>query len=599
LLIGYGSTEAPTAFQWFVPPNWKADGPRVPIGYALPSVSFALVNEGGEPAAIGESATVIYTSPYLALGLWQDGRLDPGDFSTSPEDRSRRILRMNDVIRLREDGLAEFVGRNDQVIKLRGQRINLLEIEDVLRNCDNVADAVVCLRGDDYRPALAAYVVSSAANAQSLAGLKSALAAQLPPHMHPADIVFLDAIPRLPSMKPDVRALAKLDKASPARFGKQPASGTGLLKQGAKTHRISKAVESAWTAVLDRNSFAANLPWEQAGGDSLMALRLWFLIEETLGKRLPLDALNSGATPGDLITAIEKLSNSSAAAAPGQDDRPLVFLLPGYQGDTPLFARLRAAFDGKIRFEVPRYPSWREMIDGKGRFDFVIDDIFAQIVATRGDGDYLLAGYSFGGFAAWEIARRLTESGRRVTFVGLIDARRQDQEIAPAGQTPVAHKSGRNLAMIRRVLRSISAKPKAAPVFMLRALIRGLIDLSAFPLLRAMGNLAMLLPGQMAFTCHTRLIEELRLKALRKSEVKPLTAPVTLFRSDEHKDISSDYGWGALCESSRSLPSAATIRRLSSHPIAPSSASAFCKPCSGPRERRSTRRHRLPSHNPA
>ena len=54
LLIGYGSTEAPTAYQWFVPKDWKADGPRVPIGYALPSASVALVNGDGKPATVGE-----------------------------------------------------------------------------------------------------------------------------------------------------------------------------------------------------------------------------------------------------------------------------------------------------------------------------------------------------------------------------------------------------------------------------------------------------------------------------------------------------------------------------------------------------------------
>jgi len=548
LLIGYGSTEAPTAFQWFVPPNWKADGPRVPIGYALPSVSFALVNNDGRPAAVGEPATVIYTSPYLALGIWQNGRLHPGDFLTSPDDHSMRILRANDVIRLREDGLAEFIGRNDQVIKLRGQRINLLEIEDVLRSCETVADAVVCLSGDEYRPMLVAYVVSRTSSARSLADLKLALAAQLPPYMRPAEIIFLDAIPRLPSMKPDVRALAKLDRASRARSGGQPAAGSGLPKIGTKTHRISKAVENAWTEVLDRKSFAANLSWDQAGGDSLMALRLWFLIEETLGQRLPLDALNSGSTPNELIAAIEKLSDSSASTVPAQDDRPLVFLLPGFQGDLPWFAHLRAAFEDKIRFEVPRYPSWREMIRAEGRFDFIIDEVLEQIVATRGEGDYLVAGYSFGGFAAWEIARRLAESGRRVTFVGLIDARRQDREISSTSQDIAANKIRRNRAMIGRVLRAIYAEPQAAPVFMMRAFLRGVIDLSAFPLLRAMGNLAMLLPARMAFAFHTKLIEELRLQALRKSEVKPLTAPVTLFRSDEHKSISPDYGWGVLCE---------------------------------------------------
>jgi thioesterase domain-containing protein/non-ribosomal peptide synthetase component E (peptide arylation enzyme)/acyl carrier protein len=541
LLIGYGSTEAPTAFQWFVPNDWKADGPRVPIGYALPSASIALVNDDGKPAMVGESATLVYKSPYLALGIWQNGRLQPGDFLTSPDDKSVRILHVDDLIRLREDGLAEFVGRKDQVIKIRGQRVDLVEVEEVLRSCDNIADAVVCLRGDDHHPALVAYVVSNASDTQSFAErLKLAVAARLPAYMRPAEIFFLDAIPRLPSLKPDVQALAKLDKVSPIIFGNEPARGMDLSKNGTESYRISDAVEKAWTEVLDRNSFAANLQWDQAGGDSLRALRLWFLIEEALDKRLPLDALDSNTTPRDLIAAIEKLFTTlSLPVVPASDVRPLVFLMPAFEGDSPALVRLRAAFEGKIRFAVAHYPSWREMIHAEGRFDLIIDAVVAQVVATCGENDCLLAGYSFGGFVAWETARRLTESGRHVTFVGLIDSRRADLVNSPKSQSI--------LAKVGRMLRSMYANSRAAHVIVLRSLIRRLIGMPALPILHAMGNLAMLLPAQAAYTFHANLIAEWRLRALRKSEIKPLRVTVTLFRSDEYLSISPDFGWGALC----------------------------------------------------
>jgi thioesterase domain-containing protein len=176
---------------------------------------------------------------------------------------------------------------------------------------------------------------------------------------------------------------------------------------------------------------------------------------------------------------------------------------------------------------VAQYPSWREMCRAGAPFDVIINAVVAQVLATFGENDCLLAGYSFGGFVAWEVARRLMESGHRVAFVGLIDSRRYDI-VKPPGSRSIG------------VLHSIFANP-------LSSLIRLLIRMSAFPILHVMGNVAMLLPAQMAFKFHSTLIANLRLRALLQSETRPLQIPATLFRSDEHFSISPDFGWGALC----------------------------------------------------
>ena len=447
-----------------------------------------------------------------------------------------RILYTGDLARLREDGLVEFVGRKDRVIKIRGKRVDLLEIEEVLRNCDNITDAAVAWRGDDKNSALVAYVVGNALDTQLVAQqINLAIAARLPGYMRPTQFRIVDVIPRLPSLKPDIQALAKLDTVSLAVFECGPACGTEMSKDRMASRRVRAAVKKAWTEVLGRKSFAANLRWDQAGGNSLNALRLWFFIEEFLNKRLPLDALNSSATPSDLIAAIEKLLDSAPfPVVSSQDARPLVFFMPAFDGDAPNLVRLRAEFQGKLRFAVAHYPSWREMCSAGARFDLIIDAVMAQVIATFGKNDCLLAGYSFGGFVAWDIARRLMESGRRVPFVGLIDTRRKDLTNPPGSRSI-------------RILRSMYANRQVAKGVLPKLVIRPLIYVSAFPILQAIGNLAMLLPARAAFQFHSALIAELRLHALRQSETKPLQMPVTLFRSDEQLSTSPDFGWGALC----------------------------------------------------
>ena len=75
----------------------------------------------------------------------------------------------------------------------------------------------------------------------------------------------------------------------------------------------------------------------------------------------------------------------------------------------------------RIRFVVIRYPQLTDMVRGGGTFDLLVDTAEAQILAQCGEKPCLLVGTSFGGFVAWETARRLTLVGRRIGFLGLLD----------------------------------------------------------------------------------------------------------------------------------------------------------------------------------
>jgi hypothetical protein len=238
---------------------------------------------------------------------------------------------------------------------------------------------------------------------------------------------FVADIPRTPRGKVSRdsvrRMLAKETAADVFKPGlTELAHGEEAPSDAADTRAILAAVKQAWTEVLDHHSFAANIPWDEACGDSLDALRLWFRIEEILGSRLPLEALEPGATPSRLAAAIEqKVRLSAGRSALDRLSRrpPVVIFMPPASGDLPMLARLRAALEGKIRFVVIQYPGWREMLAAGAGFDVLVDAAVSQIHAERGEDDfYLLAGYSFGGFITWETARRLVEYGHRVGFLG-------------------------------------------------------------------------------------------------------------------------------------------------------------------------------------
>ena len=543
----FSSTEMPTAFQWFVPSDWQADGARLPVGYARPGISFMLAGEDGMPVVPGETGELIVRSRYLALGQWQDGRLQAGSFLCDPEDPSMRILRTGDMMKLLPDGLWELIGRKDRQIKIRGQRVDPGEVEAALRSCADVSEAaVIARRNGEEVIALVAYVVPRASADAGLAdALKDVLTAGVPRHMHPADIRLLAAIPQLPGFKTDIGALEKFDRdalaqqvaAAPKETDGADRGGQGMLGL-IGSPAIRDAVKYAWTAVLGARSFEINQPWDHTNGDSLKAMELWFHIEQTLGRKISLDALDESTTPSELVNAIERHLDMLSRSLVGVDTgaAPLVFLMPGILGDEPLLAQFRAAFGNRVRFKVIDYPEGRHTANTDGGFESIVDAAFVQICTEQPACEtYCLAGYSFGGYVAFETARRLMASGRHVAFLGLIDSR--------MSQTAPLTGSGRYRAMLMQIKHYIGllAEPVTLALWLRKCW---------FELQRAITWIAASRPATaIAFTFHQERNYRQRKEALHQWTLKPLDITATLFLSDERlPDAPPDYGWGDLCK---------------------------------------------------
>jgi acyl-coenzyme A synthetase/AMP-(fatty) acid ligase/thioesterase domain-containing protein len=537
ILFAFSSTELPTIFQWFVPRGWRPDSVRLPVGYARPGMDFRIEDDGATDGA-GE---LVVRSRYLALGYWQGGHLHAGPFQTDPADPAVRILHTGDRIRLRPDGLVEMTGRTDGQIKMRGVRVDLAEVEAALRSCAEVADAaVIPRRQNEDVVALVAYVVPRGAPSVTFENdLRTGLVKRLPRRMCPAQFRVVEALPRLRGFKTDYQALALLDQRERAQSDTardQTFAVSKILTATPSSSRIHDAVAHAWTTIAGRKSFEANMPWDEAGGDSLAALHVWCLIEEILGTHLVINSLELNATPAMLVAEVEKQLSSSQIAA---SRAPIVFFLPSADGDTPLQAQFRAAFHNQIRFEVIQYPPWRDMIDAGAGFGVLIAAAVDQILAAN-DADIFLAGFSFGGFVASEVASRLMELQRRVIFVGLIDTQ------FGFGSQPDQNWRSKAGNLVRKVF----LEPASLEVTLVKFLARN----SAFRTLRRFGQLAARLPAKTAFRCHYHLNYHLRVQAMYRWAFNPVDAPIYLFRTDEFPQSSAVSSWGALAEHLEIIP---------------------------------------------
>ena len=214
----YAATEAPM-MQWFVDDSCRTDDSRIPIGYPLPGNRLALIDEHGCNTPPGEVGELIVGSPYVALGLWVDGRCAAGSIESNGAP-SCRLFRTGDLVRQRPDGLLERIGRKDRQVKIRGTRVDLDGVEATLRRHPLVRDAGAMARpaiktsGADGGVTLVAYVSArDGAHAGLLDDLKEMMRSA-PPPMRPGRLYLVHKIPRLPSSKLDLRALMALDEVN-------------------------------------------------------------------------------------------------------------------------------------------------------------------------------------------------------------------------------------------------------------------------------------------------------------------------------------------------------------------------------------------------
>jgi amino acid adenylation domain-containing protein len=206
--ITYGMTET-SVTHWWVPHGDSGLEALIPAGYPCDGVDFVMLAEDGEPVPDGAVGEIVVRSRVVALGEFNDGRCVPGRMTADPTDPTRRMFATGDLVRLRPDGMLQFVARGDRQIKINGQRVEPAEIEETLRGVAGVAEAAIVTDRSNDSAALLGFIVplpgTDPRDLQNV--LRAALRHRLPGIMRPSLIVMLESMPRLPSGKVDRQSL--------------------------------------------------------------------------------------------------------------------------------------------------------------------------------------------------------------------------------------------------------------------------------------------------------------------------------------------------------------------------------------------------------
>lgn len=302
----YGTSETTMAkFIHFVTAE-DQDRPSVPVGQPMPGARALIIDESGKACPPGVIGEIYIRTPYRSLGYYNQPELTEQVFIQNPftNDPQDVVYKTGDLGRVLKDGNFEFVGRKDQQVKVRGVRVELGEIENLLHQHPAVDDvAVVDYEDPSNNKYLCAFVVLN--TGIELGELRSLLAEQLPEYMLPSVFLLMEELPRTISGKINRRAL-------PTPMG---AGHTGEWK--APRTPVEEVIEGVWARVLGVKRVSIDDNFFHLGGHSLMATQIISRIRNIFQVELPLQSLFDTPTVAGLAEKVEHALKAGTEGYPG------------------------------------------------------------------------------------------------------------------------------------------------------------------------------------------------------------------------------------------------------------------------------------------
>ncbi|HEX3786039.1 MAG TPA: amino acid adenylation domain-containing protein [Pseudonocardiaceae bacterium] len=289
LVNGLGPTECTLALQHLVRPGDPASGPFVAVGHPVEGVEVRLLDEDGLPTEVLGEVELLSTR--LALGYWEQPEVTSAVFGRYPN--GTRYYRTGDLARRTPDGALVYRGRKDRQVKVRGHRLELGEIEALLRAHPSVAQAAVLFNRDSGEARLIAYATSATPVPLDPDELTGYLGRQLPDYAVPALIIPLEAIPLGPTGKLDRSRLP-----APVQITAVPAVPP--------RSPVELAVADIWCRILGLADIGMQANFMASGGDSIRLQEMIAEVEDKLGVAIPLLGFLRSPTIATIAELVER-----------------------------------------------------------------------------------------------------------------------------------------------------------------------------------------------------------------------------------------------------------------------------------------------------
>jgi amino acid adenylation domain-containing protein len=287
-------------------------GDSVPVGNPAPDTELLLLDEERRPVRAGAAGEIAVRSRYLATGYWRQPQLTAATFLPDVSGGDAHICLTGDIGRLTPNGLLLHLGRKDNMVKIRGYRVQLEAVEAALSALEYVREAVVVaqnLPSGDKR--LVAYVVPVAQPPPTATALRRALQQRLPDFMAPAVFVFLERpLPLTATGKVDRQALPPPGTARPD-LGVPFVAPRSVLEQ---------QLADIWAELLGLDAVGVHDNFFELGGDSITAMRLVCQLERHFQQPVALRQFIFKPTIVHLATLFGPRREDADGEAPQMDE---------------------------------------------------------------------------------------------------------------------------------------------------------------------------------------------------------------------------------------------------------------------------------------
>jgi acyl carrier protein len=249
----------------------------LPIGYARAARRVYIADEAGNAVPPGVVGEIVVENPYAT------GTEHP-------------VFSTGDLGRMDPDGLLFHLGRRDFQVKIRGFRVEIEGVEATLVRAPGVTQSVVVVRKNSQgEPMLVAYAAGDR-DLIDAERLRAFAASHLAEGSVPSRFVLLDSLPLTANGKVDRRAINALEDAAPVRASTASWSSRSGIEQ---------AIAGIWQELLGHDRFGADQTFLEAGGDSLLAMRVLTRVRQQLGVEVALPDFLRASTVAALAEAID------------------------------------------------------------------------------------------------------------------------------------------------------------------------------------------------------------------------------------------------------------------------------------------------------
>ncbi|MDI9886414.1 amino acid adenylation domain-containing protein [Streptomyces sp. HNM0645] len=417
----YGPTETHVVTAYTMTGDPAAFPALPPIGRAIDGAEVHLLDKRLRPVPVGAPGDIYLGGFCLADGYEGRPDLTKERFLPRPSEdggAERRLYHTGDIGMLLPDGNVVFLGRADAQVKVRGFRVEPAEVElaitGLAQRYPGLRDAAVVARRHENDEAFLAAFLLGEGTEEDLVDIRERLRAGLPDYLVPSHLQWVSRFPLTPSGKRDDAALRRAPLTVPART---PDAGPRDAYEQALTEMLADALSLEAVGVHD-NLF-------DLGGTSLTAMRLVVRIERRYGVHIALADFISAPTCAALAARLRD-GGATAAYDPvvpihPQGTRPPLFMIHpmggnvlcyvGFArhlpGDQPVYALQAAGAD-------PGTTPLRTVEE-------LADSYLTALRTVQPHGPYSIGGWSFGGFVALEIARRLRAANEQVAHLLVLD----------------------------------------------------------------------------------------------------------------------------------------------------------------------------------